>query len=308
MATKFWIKDSGNLQAVIYNSIPVLHYENSLCSSSKQPIEGPSQYMVQCPQKPIVTVQKLGRLGNQMWEYISAWAVAKKTGHASYVPRCLKQELQKVFQNLTVPTLSNTANCYIQKYPVKVKVDKLTLLDGNILLPSYVQLPEYIVPFLSEVQQIFQFKKHTVEKSHRLLHEASKGVKNGTYVAVHVRRTDYKAYLKRKYNALLVRPDFFLRQMNYFRNNYKAVIFVVVSDDPKWCERELVGENVVVMRTNSPAQDLAIMAACNHSIIDYSTYGVWEAILAGGDTFVYNLTQGGAVKMASLLPNWHNVP
>jgi galactoside 2-L-fucosyltransferase 1/2 len=61
------------------------------------------------------------------------------------------------------------------------------------------------------------------------------------------------------------------------------------------------------MRNNSPAQDLAIMAACNHSIIDYGTYGMWGAILAGGDTFVYNLGKDGAVKMASLLPNWHIV-
>jgi galactoside 2-L-fucosyltransferase 1/2 len=84
-------------------------------------------------------------------------------------------------------------------------------------------------------------------------------------------------------------------------------LFVVVSDDPKWCERELRGDDVVVMKTNSPAQDLAIMAACNHSIIDYGTYGVWGAILSGGDTFVYNLTNTGACDLASLLPNWYIV-
>jgi len=52
-------------------------------------------------------------------------------------------------------------------------------------------------------------------------------------------------------------------------------MFVVVSDDTKWCERELRGDDVVVIKTNAPAQDLAIMAACNHSIIDYGTYGIW---------------------------------
>jgi hypothetical protein len=41
--------------------------------------------------------------------------------------------------------------------------------------------------------------------------------------------------------------------MNVFRNKYQRVLFVVVSDDPKWCERELRGDNVVVMKTNSPA-------------------------------------------------------
>jgi galactoside 2-L-fucosyltransferase 1/2 len=104
-----------------------------------------------------------------------------------------------------------------------------------------------------------------------------------------------------------VKADYFLRQMNVFRNKYKPVMFVVVSDNLEWCERELRGDDIVVMRNNSPAQDLAIMAACNHSIIDYGTYGMWGAILAGGDTLVYNLGKGGTFEMASLLTNWHIV-
>jgi len=46
----------------------------------------------------------------------------------------------------------------------------------------------------------------------------------------------------------------------------------------------------VVIRNKSPEQDLAIMAAYNHSIIDYGTYGMRGAILSGGNTFVYNST------------------
>jgi galactoside 2-L-fucosyltransferase 1/2 len=86
-------------------------------------------------------------------------------------------------------------------------------------------------------------------------------------------------------------------------------MLVVVSDDPVWCERELHGDDVVVMRNNSPAQELAIMAARNHSIIDSGTYGMWGAILSGGDTFVYILTNSyvAAFEMASLLPNWYIV-
>jgi galactoside 2-L-fucosyltransferase 1/2 len=212
-----------------------------------------------------------------------------------------------VFQNLTIPTLSHISHCPFEKYPVQEMADKLTHYNGSILLQSYAQMPEYIVPFLNEVQQIFKFKKHIAEESQRLLEEVSKRVKNVTYVGVHVRRTDYKIHLKKLHKASLVKPDYFLRQMDYFRSNYKAVIFVVVSDEPEWCKHELHGDNVVVMKTNSPAQDLAIMAACNHSIIDYGTYRMLGAILAGGDTFVYNITGNGATQMASLLPNWHTV-
>jgi galactoside 2-L-fucosyltransferase 1/2 len=128
-----------------------------------------------------------------------------------------------------------------------------------------------------------------------------------TYVGVHVRRTDYIGYLKRKYNASPATPDYFIRQMNVFRNKYQRVLFVVMSDDPKWCESEFRGDDIVVMKTNSPSQDLAIMAACNHSIIDYGTYGVWGAILSGGDTLVYNLSKTVAFALASVAPNWYIV-
>jgi len=151
----------------------------------------------------------------------------------------------------------------------------------------------------------FQFKEHIIDESQKFLHSAARGIKNITYVGVHVRRTDYIGYLKSKFNATPVKPDYVLRQMNVFRNKYKPIMFVVVSDDPKWCERELRCDDIVVKKTNSSAQDLAITAACNHSIIDYGTYGMWGAILSGGDIFVYNLTNGGAVALASLLPNWY---
>ena len=33
-------------------------------------------------------------------------------------------------------------------------------------------------------------------------------------------------------------------------------------------------------------EDLALLAACNHSIISYGTFGMWAAILAGGEVLV----------------------
>jgi galactoside 2-L-fucosyltransferase 1/2 len=128
-------------------------------------------------------------------------------------------------------------------------------------------------------------------------------MKNIKLIGVHVRSTDYIGYLKGKYIASPVKPDYFLRQMNVLSNKYKPVMFVVVSDNHEWCECELHGDDNVVMRNNSPGQDLAIMAACNHSIIDYVTYRVCGTILAGRDALLYNIRNGPAFEMASLLPN-----
>jgi galactoside 2-L-fucosyltransferase 1/2 len=312
MAVSYWTQDVDTQQAIpltlsTYPQNEMLVFESTLCSSPNIPIKPPPNNNIGCPHKPIVTVQQLGRLGNQMYEYISVWAIATKTGHEPYVPSCMIEELGKIFRNLPVPPLSYLAYCPLGEHPVLVTVDKLNHSNGSIILPNYIQLPTYIAPLLGEIRQIFQFKEHIEDESQRLLHRASRGMKNITYVGVHVRRTDYIGYLKRKFNASPVKPDYFLRHMNVFRNKYQRVMFVVVSDDPKWCERELRGDDVVVMQTDSPVQDLAVMSACNHSVIDYGTYGVWGALLSGGDTFIYNLTNSAPCTLASLLPNWYIV-
>ena len=108
--------------------------------------------------------------------------------------------------------------------------------------------PVYIAHLLSEIRQIFQFKEHIVNESQRLLHSASSGMKNFTYVGVHVRKTDFTLFLRLKYNASPVKPNNFLRQMDLFRNKYQQIVFVVVSDDSKWCESELRGDDVYVIR------------------------------------------------------------
>jgi galactoside 2-L-fucosyltransferase 1/2 len=146
--------------------------------------------------------------------------MAKKTGREPYVPSSLIRELEKIFHNLPVPPLSHLAYCPLQEYPVAVTVDKVDHSNGSIILPGAVQFPTYIATLLSEIRQIFQFKEHIIDESQRLLHGASKGMKNITYVGVHVRRADYIGYLKRKFNASAVKPDYFLSHMNVFRNKY----------------------------------------------------------------------------------------
>jgi len=56
----------------------------------------------------------------------------------------------------------------------------------------------------------FHFKEHIIDESQKPLHSAARGMKNITYVGVHVRRTDYIRYLKRKFNATAVKPNYFL--------------------------------------------------------------------------------------------------
>ena len=128
--------------------------ENTLCiTENKKNIEIPKEWIDRCPDKPVVTAPQSGRLGNQLWEYASVWAAAKYTNREPFVPVCLINRLKTIFKNFTKVLPFK----YIEKCPINyrhlVKKEDMQIEDerGSILLPKYVQLPEYIVPHLKEV-------------------------------------------------------------------------------------------------------------------------------------------------------------
>ena len=104
-------------------------------------------------------------------------------------------------------------------------------------------------------------------------------------VGVHVRRTDFKEFSKFWLPELL-NETYFKEAMEYMRRKYKAVTFLVVSDDPEWCRSHLQAEDVMVVRGHSPAVDLAILASCEAAIVDYGTFSVWGGVLSRGEVVV----------------------
>jgi hypothetical protein len=60
---------------------------------------------------------------------------------------------------------------------------------------------------------------------------------------------------------------------------------------------------------DNPYQDMAMLAACNHSIFAYGTYALTGALLAqGGYTIVFdigNKTVTKEMQFASALPGWY---
>ena len=114
----------------------------------------------------------------------------------------------------------------------------------------------------------------------------------------------------------LYEGKFFNHAMDIFRNRYnnekQKVIFLLTSDDYFWIKkhltnkddvyfsREMIKESRAAKPTfkeihrswrkvklaskgaNSYGVDLAVLSRCNHSIVDYGTFGMWAALLAGG--------------------------
>lgn len=108
--------------------------------------------------------------------------------------------------------------------------------------------------------------------------------------------------------------------MSYYRSLYEKIIFIFITVDEEWLLKNvpffLDATDVHVKRISSSKEsafeDLAILAHCNHSIINYGTYSTTAALYAAGQAIVYDLDlkidyRGYtlALGIARTLPNWH---
>ncbi|XP_066149727.1 galactoside 2-alpha-L-fucosyltransferase SEC1-like [Euwallacea fornicatus] len=283
-------------------------FEQSLCTNNIK--RRKTWRLSRCPQDGIVTNMQGGRLANQMWEYASVWAVARRTGLEPYIPRCIKLKLDQIFEQLSVPGFEEIAHCPIEFNTFVKSIEEWTFTNQSIILPRYTLQPELVLAWVQDIKQEFRFKKKLRDKAQHTLWGVVRKLpkKQYTFVGVHVRRTDYEKYLKRKYDEDLVDAQFFLNAMAYFRNKYANPLFIYVTDDPKWCFNHFGKFKDVFVASynsnNTPAQDLAIMSSCNHSIFDYGTFGEWGSILAGGETVYYNMTQNIKKGTWRVMKNW----
>ena len=169
---------------------------------------------------------------------------------------------------------------------------------------DYPNLVSSYAPHLASLRELLQprqqFRAVAQARLRGVLQRRGLGAAEVTWVGVHNRRGDYGQHLASLYSLPLLGPEFFLRAMRHYEAASPGqVIFVVVSDDLAWARRhlatsghtiEFLGHSAVLAKdTARPlatgrdvGEDLALLAACNHSVLSYGTYGMWAAMLAGG--------------------------
>ncbi|KAF2895700.1 hypothetical protein ILUMI_10480 [Ignelater luminosus] len=104
--------------------------------------------------------------------------------------------------------------------------------------------------------------------------------------------------------------------MTFFNQTITNVIFIFISKEKHWIKKNiphLKGYNIAVNPVKNVATiaDFVLLSLCNHSIINYGTYGTAAAFLSGGTTLVYdiNVPVDGkestlAIGIVNVLPNW----
>ena len=113
-----------------------------------------------------------------------------------------------------------------------------------------------------------------------------------TFIGLHVRRGDYANALWTAWWQCPVEKEFYFDALNHFRQKFKNPVFMVTSDDILWAKSAFKTEKDVIIAglgdvklaiNSNIGCDLALMSVCNHTIFDYGSFGLFSALLAGGN-------------------------
>ncbi|CAB3359976.1 Hypothetical predicted protein [Cloeon dipterum] len=263
-----------------------------------------------CPKGPTVTVEDgLTGLGNQIWEYAQAWAAAKILDRPGFVSESLARKLKVYFPNIEMPTIEEISHCNVTKNAtyMKMHVDVKTLKESykgvHVRIPQYDMLPELILPYRDKLRdEIFKFHDEILERVQKTIH--SFDAENLTKVVLHVRRSDYIGLIAILYKLSPAHSSFYLDAMDWFRKNIGGqLIFMIVTDDIGWCEKNLLIEKDVVIASDDTGHDLALLSIADHNIIDYGSFGMWAGVMSKGHTIaLIDIDFNGIMTK---FKNWH---
>lgn len=116
-----------------------------------------------------------------------------------------------------------------------------------------------------------------------LLHQArtlmNQSAQGRPVVFVHVRRTDYLHFqVLGRLNPTLPLA-YYHRLLKWFLENWRDPIFLFLSDDPAFVEREFAEVERKIISRQTPEVDFALMTLCQGAILANSTLAWWGAYL-----------------------------
>ena len=245
--------------------------------------------------RPLVLKPLLGRLGNQLFQWASAYGIAAKHNAslclsgaqglaASFVGpfhECGAWHAALTPCSLAASTGVPCVRQYLEQGPHRF--DDLPVDGAYVRFPhSFLASFRYFAHVESAVRRRLRFQPH-LRAAARAIVARSPCVRANPRAAlagVHVRRTD-RAHQQRVPDAA-----FFAKAMAHLRATRAArgVCFVIVSDDVEWChaQRVFAAADVHLVNESQPGAALATLARCDDHVVSVGTFGWWGAWLGRG--------------------------
>ena len=232
---------------------------------------------------------RLGRLGNQMFQYAALKGIAANNGFDFCIPNysdyiddgignLLKTELFNVF-DLKVDNLFQIDGQYINEPYFHFSEELFNNCPDNVSLVGFFQSEKYFKNIESEIRKDFSFKKEIAKSCN----ETFQSLNLNNPIALHIRRGDYTINSDRHPVTPL---EYYQKCLSFFDSDRDVVVF---SDDPKWCSEQEIfsSDKFLISEGNDTYHDLCLMALCSDFIIANSTFSWWGAWLANRGKVYY---------------------
>ncbi len=257
----------------------------------------------------MIIVRLSGGLGNQMFQYAAALALARAHGAQLrfdlewFDTRQLHQglELARVF-GLELPRATASERWRVLGWVAppflrralsrrSLRLRRLGIephfhywpgfceLPADVFLDGYWQSEKYFAPIADEIRQAFRFAEPLDARNAELFDEMAQRES----VALHVRRGDFARdpHVRQVHGVDL--NDYFCRAIEEIGARVASPHYHVFSDEPEWVREHLsipaswtcIDQN----RGRESYRDMQLMGLCRHNIIANSSFSWWGAWL-----------------------------
>jgi len=246
----------------------------------------------------MITIRLKGGLGNQMFQYATARALAYCNGvqlildvgeFDTYDLRDLEIDkykikaevknqgylLKKVIRKLK---LDKFLNSYF--FEKNLKYDNtINNLGVNLYLEGYFQSEKYFYNIREELLKEFTLKSkkslYTKQMEGEILNEK-------VAISLHVRRGDYISDESTASVHGGCDLEYYQRAMDFMGNKFEGIKYFIFSDDMTWVKDNFKKENITYVDSKeerAPHEDVCLMSLCDHHIIANSSFSWWGAWL-----------------------------
>jgi hypothetical protein len=281
-----------------------------------------------------IRIKLTGGLGNQMFQFATGFAIAKKNNvrlslDLSYInQRQLFNgfELEKVFDIYSKVSFLNNALSFksVNFKEILNKID-ITFYNfkephfhytSNILdipkhsfLDGYWQSELYFKNYSKEIKKIFNFSDQLNEQNYLIANDINKN----DSVSIHIRRGDF--LLKRNNNHKIDLKNYYLKAIDKSSKCFKNPKYFIFTDDPLWVtENFILDYSYIVVDVNRGAKsflDMYLMSLCKSNIIANSSFSWWSAWLNNNkDKIIYapkDWFNDKSICTDHLIPNSWNI-
>lgn len=268
----------------------IYNYEDFFCGRSLQ-FYDLKAFSDNCPTEGIITSFKHKSLHVNMWRYANMIVASAVTGLKAYQPECLKHDLSEAFDNLNLPVLSEISGCILPNVMDSVgSIEQWYEQDNRNQSIVFFWTDLYngnLIDYLDPIRKQFVFNREMVQVAKNVLMRARNSTKNVTYVGVYIPETE--KVISKKNGITFPSVYFYIEGINYYRRRFHNAVFLIIVDKSQFWKLNFPSDDVHVVELKSfksPKFALSVLAHCNHSILGFPDYGLWGALLNGGEAIV----------------------